>query len=501
MNYLGQPHPSQVHPSDLHQHLWANTGLFESRYEQSACALIAIAQALEQQRSLTGAEQEFLGLYTQVAQAQPVYFNRVWSDPTAFAWMRLAYDLVKASLTGTPLSALTQDYTQALGFQDPHQSLAFHLDSFKRFVLAINHLSGRDCRFERPWSVKLPVVMPGTCLYVDGEGEIDLWGLVDGALQVSHAGGASPLVMQSGSINREHSLQVKTCPRINWNQSELRLQPYSLDIPGFEDAQLAIQVGVDYQERHQPLVQQALDRIEQYQPRLFQQLQQYLQLLVLVPLGSRDYTNLSHSDLPGALICSVIDNPWIIAEAIIHEFHHNRLFCIEEITPLLSNSSAPDIEADPLYYSPWRPDLRPLRGVLHALYVFIPVCWFWLQVYCSDQRCDRIIDYGQSQLKRIPWQLDMAIQQLDRYARFTHQGKAVFTALAAEVQAIHAQVEAVGLPQHPAALVWREDGAITPEANADNGAPLTVQQALSTHIRAYDRKQQCRNWLPVFQVN
>jgi HEXXH motif-containing protein len=56
-----------------------------------------------------------------------------------------------------------------------------------------------------------------------------------------------------------------------------------------------------------------------------------------------------------------------MAEALVHEFQHNKLNAVFRWDPLLHNAHAP------LYTSPVRPDPRPLHGVLMAVHAFQPI--------------------------------------------------------------------------------------------------------------------------------
>jgi HEXXH motif-containing protein len=56
-----------------------------------------------------------------------------------------------------------------------------------------------------------------------------------------------------------------------------------------------------------------------------------------------------------------------LAEALIHEFSHNKLNALFEVDEVLENAWTP------LYTSPVRPDPRPLHGVLLAVHAFLPV--------------------------------------------------------------------------------------------------------------------------------
>jgi len=60
-----------------------------------------------------------------------------------------------------------------------------------------------------------------------------------------------------------------------------------------------------------------------------------------------------------------------MAEAVIHESMHLQLTLIENTVPLVRNSLTK-------HYSPWKRELRPVSGIVHALYVF-RVIDHWLQ--------------------------------------------------------------------------------------------------------------------------
>ena len=64
-----------------------------------------------------------------------------------------------------------------------------------------------------------------------------------------------------------------------------------------------------------------------------------------------------------------------LAECFVHEAMHVKLFHIEALVPLFQSDSP----ADDGYYSPWRPDPRPLRMLLHGCYVFTFVAFLWQQ--------------------------------------------------------------------------------------------------------------------------
>ncbi len=60
-----------------------------------------------------------------------------------------------------------------------------------------------------------------------------------------------------------------------------------------------------------------------------------------------------------------------VTESIIHEMHHNILESNNLIYLFFENSK------ENKYSSPWRPDIRPVNGIFHAIYVFFHICLFY----------------------------------------------------------------------------------------------------------------------------
>ncbi len=83
----------------------------------------------------------------------------------------------------------------------------------------------------------------------------------------------------------------------------------------------------------------------------------------------------SHPEVPFTIFVSVgADTSEIesfrLSESILHESMHLFLTLIEEHVPLVDDNSK-------LFYSPWRETERPLRGVLHGLFVFRTILGFY----------------------------------------------------------------------------------------------------------------------------
>lgn len=92
----------------------------------------------------------------------------------------------------------------------------------------------------------------------------------------------------------------------------------------------------------------------------------------------------SHPEVPFTIFVSVgADTSEIesfrLSESILHESMHLFLTLIEEHVPLIKDNSK-------LFYSPWRETERPLRGVLHGLFVFRTIFSFYQLINLKNLR-------------------------------------------------------------------------------------------------------------------
>lgn len=479
------------------QFLWEETQFFEDRYEKAASALIATQEILATDTLPVSSGPEFVQLYGAIAALPDAIFTQVWLDPTAYFWARNAYELVQLCLNGEPLPSFFQAYGEAIGRQSTIDILDWHLQDFKRFVLAAYYLENRDLSFLNPYCPRLPLALPGTSLFIAGDIPIKIQGWFQGQLVLQTATQTVQLSPNADTPGAE-SITMGTCPIVQQGDYTLPLQVYSFNLPAFDDSTPALAAGLAYQSEQIPLVQTALALIRQYHSRTFEQLQRFIRLMAFKPQEAGDYGNLSYSDLPGALICSAIANPYEFAETLIHEFHHNRLFCIEEISPiLLTTDRLPDKAS--AYYSPWRNDPRPLRGILHALYVYTPVCEFWLNLYRSDSlnnsTDERLKDYVSAQLIVLTLQLQIGLDQLGRYGQFSDMGRELFPALAKAVNRLGEAVAALALPGDAPMMVCDRSGKIVHLRDQETNEALSARERVWLHIRTYDIHHQCDHWL------
>jgi len=89
----------------------------------------------------------------------------------------------------------------------------------------------------------------------------------------------------------------------------------------------------------------------------------------------------SHPDIPFTIFVSIGDgqseNDVIrLAESILHEGMHLKLTLIEHLIPMISDNSY-------FFFSPWRDEERPTRGVLHGMFVFRAILDFYISIQSS----------------------------------------------------------------------------------------------------------------------
>jgi uncharacterized protein len=144
----------------------------------------------------------------------------------------------------------------------------------------------------------------------------------------------------------------------------------------FEDADLAARVH--------PLFTEALEIVERWRPALAAEMRRACRTVLFVRDPSahpEKIVSFSDNSVPGALFVSVsqgerLIDPYDLADSLVHEHRHQKLYLLERFAPMVRSTID-------LVVSPWRQDLRPPSGLLHAIFVFIELRRFWQYVLDS----------------------------------------------------------------------------------------------------------------------
>lgn len=189
----------------------------------------------------------------------------------------------------------------------------------------------------------------------------------------------------------------------------------------FEDAAVA--------ERVRPVVAEAFEIVRQWRPALYEEMTTICRAVQFV----RDPTahpekivSFSDNSVPGALFVSVtqgerIIDPYDLADSLVHEHRHQKLYLLERRFPMTRPGD--------LVVSPWREDLRPPSGLLHAVFVFVELRRLWEHV--RDRGLERLRRRALNQLADTERNLAEAYATL-RTCPLTEAGRAMATLLESE---------------------------------------------------------------------
>ncbi len=118
--------------------------------------------------------------------------------------------------------------------------------------------------------------------------------------------------------------------------------------------------------------------VDRYLPLLGEELRMVASLVVPVGFEAEKHLSASYKEVIGTAYMTLHPNPMTMAEALVHEFQHNKINAAFHLDPLLRNGFWP------LYISPVRPDPRPLHGVILAVHAFQPVAALYRAMANAD---------------------------------------------------------------------------------------------------------------------
>jgi len=131
----------------------------------------------------------------------------------------------------------------------------------------------------------------------------------------------------------------------------------------------------------QALVKLAMEIIKEWRPALATEILEICSAVQFIrdPAADPDkIVSFSDNSVPGALYVSIYQSdglidPYDLADSLIHEHRHQKLYLLERCAPTVKPTSMQVI-------SPWRKDLRPPSGLFHAVFVFVELRRFWIHV-------------------------------------------------------------------------------------------------------------------------
>ena len=358
-----------------------------------------------------------------IKSAEVPSLERVFLSPEGRQWIYFIYSEVKNA--GKP-NPLIQDYVAWLGI-NREDGFSYLVGKLDEFIFALYLISGKS----GPKQIKLDFnadwVVPGMNLFSKGSKNCSLLFNPDQDIQL---------------ISSFNEIRVRI---LNDSSPPMELifekfqgsskYPFCIDLYS-EVSRINIQ-GREHLPRISPnskeLIAQQVDMIEKALAyikvfdhsieRYFKEIPNYF-VPIQAPEGALPSS--SNSSIDTMFWYSVTDQPLLMAEMIIHEYSHQRLFRLQDIDPLID----PEIHGSGWerceIYSPWRDDPRPINGVFHGFVVFTEASRFWMALIKNGGLNDSDIDISKRRMAMLVLQLNHARESL-RQCTFTSQGEAVFS--------------------------------------------------------------------------
>lgn len=111
----------------------------------------------------------------------------------------------------------------------------------------------------------------------------------------------------------------------------------------------------------------ALALVGEHLPDLRREMDLGLSMAVPVGYEPEKHLSASYRQAIGTVYLTLHPNPVVMAEALVHEHSHAKLNALMELDPILEN------HWEATFPSPYRPDPRPMMGVLLGAHAFVAV--------------------------------------------------------------------------------------------------------------------------------
>ncbi len=240
------------------------------------------------------------------------------------------------------------------------------------------------------------------------------------------------------AIRASHALKI--LPEIT-NPDFFKLDPdyFEITLPGFnagvplgfgEKLGIGLEDWKSFTHQEEYLVwcgqlKKALQMIRNVHEDLIPEMNKLIKFLQVVYSQKDQHGSMSPQNILGTVYLPDIGDHTLIAECLVHESLHQYLTRIEHINPIFSD---PISGTEELYYSPWRPEPRPLIMVLHGAFVFTGVAMFYHE--CAMLNA---VDLDQDTLvSRISFralQIRQALDVLSENNKFSPLGQQLFDIL------------------------------------------------------------------------
>jgi HEXXH motif-containing protein len=186
-------------------------------------------------------------------------------------------------------------------------------------------------------------------------------------------------------------------------------------------------------ERFRGVLAKAFADLEDIAPELRAELCDMVRLIVpLAAPKKQSSVSSSYVNLRGVICLSHAESPVLQAETLIHEYCHQKMNQLMIVEPILQPGQSGQI-----FYSPWRPDARRLRGLLLGAHAFLNVARYTLAALSRESfRGKAAIDPMLNVALRL-CQVETALRSLSFYGSFTEFGGRFLLGMQRELGVLH----------------------------------------------------------------
>ena len=451
---------------------WNDLSIYTARRMKAAVALADVAEAIREDETLGDQCSEFLHWFDFLVEGDPSVFTSLWSEPYAYHWSRTAGERLQEWRAG----------------ECRVEPLIAHLDLIKLFAIGMAIMQGSDISFVNPFELVAPIAIPGTNITLECEQPIVIESIQSGCLALQQSNGVILVPSDPKQSFSHPDVTREYCPVIRLdNDATIRLHPAAIKLPSCEKQNSHHRLpDHSLQHEYSESVEDAVALINQHLSTAYPQLGYAAKIIVVKSSADGGVRNSSSSRMPGALQMCGSRCGYQLAEDIIHESFHNRLYAIEETSDFFHNDRIHSTNEN-RFYSPWRNDPRPLYGVFHAVYVFSRVQQFWLNVLRASCTPEAQREFAAQRCGTLNLQLVRGLAELEANAEFTPLGQKIFSTLKQDIKEMELEIAALKLSVDLTRLEIDEEGEIVPSNGCLSGVPVSVQQSIDEHMQLFDQ--------------
>jgi HEXXH motif-containing protein len=359
-------------------------------------------------------------------------------------------------------------------------ALVEQLEQAKLLVVGAALAAEKGVVFDSPYMAAPPVVVPLSDHVLVGRGATPVGGVQRVAI-VADDGQALPVP----ALVRVPSLPAP--------HGAVRLSPFVLEDSSIESKERATvrSYGLEGHQAGATVMARSFDLVAAHAPDAHRQIVATIDSIALHDPAEGERSQATLSDLPGTFVMPCSPNPYTNAECIVHEYFHNRLFALEELGPVFAD---PDEEAGrgEGIFSPWRAEVRPVKGLLHSAYVFAPVAELWLDVWLQGGADELQLAFALDDTIRHRLQLRIGVELLRRRGGLTPWGTSILDALQRRVDGFDQACDEANVPDDTLAMAEDDDGSIRP-LRWQNRPRVSVRENIRANIERVDLQGDTRS--------